>query len=264
MLKLGNIGFTYGINGFKLHDFSLEIRQGDFAALAGPNGAGKSTVMKILAGITGGYTGAATASGTDMKKMDPAVLARIISYVPQSDSLAFDYSVEQIVSMGRRPHTGPLGVMSQNDRTAVDAAMEEFGLYRKRARLYNSLSGGEKRMALIARAVAQDSSVMLMDEPTSSLDIQHQEKLMEKLCGLHAAGRTVLMISHGINLTSEYFDRVILMKDGIIAADGSPADVITSDKLKEIYGIENFVVENNPLTGRPNIFLIPGRKSNIK
>jgi iron complex transport system ATP-binding protein len=253
-----DIGFSYGRSGFSLKSISLSIDNGEVVSLLGPNGAGKTTLIKIFSGLVSGYTGSVMLGQKELKNYGNAGLARLISYIPQADSYTFDFTVGQIVAMGRRPYMNETGILSKHDMDRVKDALDSFGIYEKRDAVYNNLSGGEKRMVLIARAIAQEAEMLLMDEPMTFLDLHHQAALMETIMGLNSAGKTIFMISHGINLASEYVKRVVLMKDGAIRADGTPGNVITQENMKNIFSMENFYIESNKLSKRPNVFIVPG------
>ncbi len=256
LLEAKNINFTYGRGGFSLKSVNLSVNKGEVVSLLGPNGAGKTTLIKILASILGGFTGSVSVNSSPVGSYKGTELAKLISYIPQVDSYTFDYTVEELVSMGRRPYINEMGLLSQGDREAVKSVLDSFDLYGKRGEVYNNLSGGEKRMVLIARAIAQEAQLLLMDEPMTYLDMHHQSALMEKIMELNGQGKTILLISHGINLAAEYVKRVVFMKDGSIAADGPPDKVINEAKIREIYGLENFYIEKNRVSGRPNLFLM--------
>ena len=227
----------------------------------GPNGAGKTTLIKILAGLINGYAGRVTLGSRDIRSYNAKDFARRVSYIPQGESYVFDFMLYDIVAMGRRPYINEAGMLKKADRDAVDAALEGFrACIDKKSRKYGSLSGGEKRMALIARAMAAGGGLLLMDEPTAYLDLQHGSELMERLSGLHRAGRTILMISHDMNLASEYINRMIFVKEGVIVFDGPAREALNRERIIQLYGIENFVIQKNAGTGRSNIFLVPGQK----
>jgi iron complex transport system ATP-binding protein len=260
MISVRDLNFKYMENGFSLKNISIDILKGDFIAFVGPNGAGKSTFVRILAGIINNYSGDAIVAGKNLRQYKSIEFAKKVSYIPQTDSHVFNFTVYDIVAMGRRPYTGSMGLLKKTDREAIDAALNDYGLYEKKDKFFNQLSGGERRTALIAKAIAQESDILLMDEPTTYLDIHHQIFLMEKLLGLKdKSGKTIFFISHNINLASEYAGRVIFIKDGTIVKDGKPKEVITSENIEKIYGINNFTVEANKKTGAPNLFVVPGK-----
>jgi iron complex transport system ATP-binding protein len=258
VLEARNIGYSYGDKAFSLKGVSLSLEAGGSAALIGPNGAGKTTLVKILAGLTRGYSGDVFLEGKKIGAYSDTKRASIVSYIPQIDNMAFEFSVQEIVSMGRRPYINETGTLNKADREKVSEAINYFGLESKMHSSYNALSGGEKRMVLIARAFAQEAKLLIMDEPLTYLDVKNQSELMEHVSNLNKTGHTILMISHGINLASEYVKRVILMKDGMVEADGTPAEVIEEGVIRRVYGLENFYIENNKKTGKPNLFMVPG------
>jgi iron complex transport system ATP-binding protein len=258
MIAAENINFKYPENGgFKLKDVNLSLEPGSFAALIGPNGAGKTTLIKIMAGLIGGYGGRVILDSKDIRNYSARIFAGKVSYIPQGDGGIFDFSLFDIVAMGRRPYINEAGMLKKTDTEAIDAALDAFGLFPKKHRKYGSLSGGERRMALIARAMAQEADILLMDEPTTYLDMQHGSELMEKLLQLNGAGRTVLMISHDLNLAAEFIRRVVFIKEGGIVFDGPAGEGVREDRIKELYGIENFTIQENRKTGKKNVFLMP-------
>lgn len=261
ILEAKNICYSYGAGDFGLKNVSFIMKEGESAALIGPNGAGKTTLVKILAGLTRGYSGDVILADKKISEYSNTQRASLISYIPQIDNMTFEFSVEDIVSMGRRPFINETGVLKKTDRDRVTQAIGYFGLETKRTNSYNSLSGGEKRMVLIARAFAQEAKLLIMDEPLTYLDVKNQSELMEHVHKLNQTGHTILMISHGINLAAEYVQRVILMKDGRVEADGSPHEVIEDSVIRRVYGLENFYIENNKMTGKPNLFMVPGSQN---
>jgi iron complex transport system ATP-binding protein len=263
-LTAKNICYSYGAGQFSVKNINFSLMQGETLAMIGPNGAGKSTLMRILSGLLKGYAGEVSILGNDVKKMDGMAMARLVSYIAQSSEQAFNFTVEEIVAMGRRPYITPGGGLKPGDIEAVKSAIESIGIYEKRSAKYSALSGGEKRMVLIARAIAQDTPAVFMDEPMTFLDIQHQSMLMEAITGMNRSGKSVLLISHGINLASEYASRVAIMKDGSIMATGTAKECINPENIRLIYGFDNFDIADNPRTGRPNIFMAPENKEETK
>ena len=259
VLEAKNINYSYEDKGFSLKGVTLSLEQGESAALIGPNGAGKTTLVKILAGLNSGYRGEVLLEGKKIAEYSAAKRASLISYIPQIDNMTFEFTVDDIVSMGRRPYINETGTLRKLDKEKVTEAVCYFGLEAKRTHSYNALSGGEKRMVLIARAFAQEAKLLIMDEPLTYLDVKNQSELMEHVHALNSTGHTILMISHGINLAAEYVKRVILMKDGAVEADGTPEAVIEEKTIKRVYGLENFYIENNKKTGKPNLFMVPGK-----
>lgn len=252
-IEIKNLKFEYGGNGFAINGFSLSVERNSVTALAGPNGAGKTTLMKIIAGILENYGGSVAVNGADLKKMGADSRGRLISYVPQVDSYLFDYPVFDMVAMGRRPYTGSFGTLSAADTRVVEEQLRDSGLWEKRNKNFSKLSGGEKRMALIARALAQEAPLLLLDEPTTYLDLKHTVDFMKKIEELKKKGKTVIFISHSLNLASEAADRVVVMKNGALAKDGPPAEVITAPVLESIYGTGCIEITAGD-TGKPKVY----------
>ncbi len=263
-LSAKGIKYSYGAGHFSIKNVDLELIHGETLAMIGPNGAGKSTLMKIFSGLIKGYSGVVTAAGQDIKKTPEGGLARLISYIPQSSEHVFNFTVEEIVAMGRRPYITPGGRLKAADIEAIKSALDGIGIYAKRSAKYPELSGGEKRMVLIARAIAQDTPAVFMDEPMTYLDIQHQSMLMEAVMKMNRAGKSVLLISHGINTASEYASRVAVIRGGEIKFIGTAKECINYDNIREAYGFDNFDIADNPRTGRPNIFIGPRQYGGIK
>jgi iron complex transport system ATP-binding protein len=259
VIKAEKVSYAYPENGgFRLNNITLNVAPGSFTSLAGPNGAGKTTLIKILAGLIRGYEGTVTLDGKNIQGISAGGFAREVSYIPQTENYVFEFNVYDIVAMGRRPYLGPAGVMKAKDRDAVDEALAAFELTAKRRRKFGSLSGGERRMALIARAMAQEADYLLMDEPTTFLDLAHGHALMEKLAELNMAGRTIFMISHDMNLASEYVKNVVYMKSGRVVYHGTSAGAMEARLVRKVFGIGAFTVQKNPKTGKKHIFLMPG------
>jgi len=181
ILEAKNICYSYENGNFSLKNVSLLLQAGESVALIGPNGAGKTTLVKILAGLSNGYDGEVLIAGKQITEYSNIQRATMISYIPQVENMPFDFSVEDIVNMGRRPYIKETGIMKQKDRDKVTESLCYFGLENKRFYGYNSLSGGEKRMVLIARAFAQEAKLLIMDEPLTFLDVKNQSELMEHI-----------------------------------------------------------------------------------
>jgi len=258
MLEIKNLEFSYPQgNGFRMNKINFRVKRGEMVSIAGPNGAGKTTLVKVMSGLIDNYSGDVLVNGKDIKSLKPVERAKLIAYIPQSESYIFDFTVHGLVSMGRRPYTGPAGMLSRKDRDIIDSAIEETGLAGKKDRKFSTLSGGEKRAVLIARAVAQQADAVIMDEPSAYLDMGRQSSLMEWVRALNNRSKAVVFVTHSVNLASEYINRIVFMKNGGIISSGTPEEVITEKNLKDIYGIKNIEVRKNEKTGRPNVFLVP-------
>jgi len=233
------LAFRYGGDGDDaLAGVNLQTHVGELVCILGPNGSGKTTLLKCLLGLLRPDRGSVTLDGRPLGRYGAMDLARKVSYVPQAVSPAVAFTVEQIIMMGRTPHMGRLGLPGDLDRRVVAAAMEMTDVTRFARRDLDSLSGGERQTVMITRALAQQPRVMLLDEPTSSLDVKHQlgiYSLMAKLA--HDWDMAVVCVSHDVNLAGRFADRLVFLKDAAVAAAGIPADVITADTLRTVYDV---------------------------
>ena len=252
MLKFEDVVAAYGERNV-LQGFSATICQGEFVGLIGPNGTGKSTLLKCLSGLLPLKSGEIVLEAKNNRDYSQRERAQMVAVVPQSFDIDYDFTVEDIVLMGRNPYLSYKVKESQNDYDIVTEAMRMTKTLSFRKRYYKNLSGGEKQRVIIARAIAQDTDIVFLDEPTSALDIHHQIEVMELIRDLNLKKSvTVVAVLHDINLASRYCNRLILMKDGQVVTDGTPKDVITEDNLKKVYEMKMFVQENK-LFGKPEI-----------
>ncbi len=218
---------------------SLTLNEGEITCLIGPNGCGKSTLLKALAGLLSPTEGQVLLDNKTLSNWSPKALARRLTLLPQSPVAPDDISVHQLVSYGRFAHQGLFGRMSQQDIDAVDNALNQTGMQPLKHRIFNTLSGGERQRGWIALALAQQSDILLLDEPTTYLDIGHQLEALDLLSRLNQQqGLTVIMVLHDINQASQYGDRILTMKQGRIIADGTPLEVITPKLMQQVFGID--------------------------
>jgi iron complex transport system ATP-binding protein len=238
ILQVRGLRFAYGDGPQVLGGVDLTAAQGELLCILGPNGSGKSTFLKCVLGLLDPTAGKIELAGKSRRRYRAIQLARIISYVPQTARAAFSFTVEQVVMMGRTPHMGHLGLAGELDKRVVAAAMEMTGVTALAARPLESLSGGEQQTVMITRALAQQPRLMLLDEPTSHLDVRHQldiYALMAKLA--HDWGMAVMCVSHDVNMAGRFADRLALLSGGCLAAYGSPHQVIQADVLSGVYGV---------------------------
>lgn len=219
-----------------LHSVSLNIPQGKFTALIGPNGCGKTTLLKACAGILKPDSGIVCASGKDVQKLHPRDLAKILSYMPQSRPIP-EMTVSQLAAHGRYAHLKWGRSLSEDDRAIIRAAMETTDTLSLCDKRMDRISGGERQRAYIAMMLAQQTPVMLLDEPTTYLDPKACLDMMDMLKNLSAKGRTVLAVLHDISLALEYCDHIVLMDKGCIAASGAPETIVSSGLIEKIFGI---------------------------
>jgi len=241
-----------------LRDLTLELRPGETTVVVGPNGAGKSTLMAVLAGERAPSLGAVAFAGRPIGAWSPADLARRRAVLPQSSSLQFHFTVEEVVGLGRNPFHGTADAVS--DHSAVHAAMVEAAVADLRDRLVPTLSGGESQRVHLARCLAQlggpmddrGPKALLLDEPTANLDPAHQHRLMSTARRFAGGGGLVLAIVHDLNLAAQYSDQIIMLRDGRIRYAGPPAAALTAERLAEVFDIDTRVVRH-PVHGRPLI-----------
>jgi iron complex transport system ATP-binding protein len=226
-----------------LRDVGLVLRAGDCAALLGANGAGKTTLLRTLLGFVRPHHGEVRLDGRRLAALGRREIARRIAYVPQAHAPTFPYTVREIVSMARAPSAGWGVKLKGEDEAAVSDALARLGLSAFAERSYAGLSGGERQAVLIARALAQGAQILLMDEPTASLDLGQQARLMQLLGGLAGEGRAILMSTHQPELALRWFNRAILLHDGEVLGDGPPREVLTPGTLSQLYAVQVRLVE---------------------
>ncbi|MCB2203877.1 ABC transporter ATP-binding protein [bacterium] len=253
LLRLQQCSFAYEKLAV-LEDIDCSVEPGEFLGIVGPNGAGKTTVLRLLSGQYPPRAGSATANGVSIHAMPPRERARMMSVVPQTEAVMFPWTVFSLVMLGRHPHTKSFGFEDARDHEAVQAAMEMVGVSHLASREATSLSGGELHRVLIARALAQDTPVIFLDEPNAHLDIRHQVQLFALLSRLHAEqGRSIVIITHDLNLAAMYCDRLLLVDNGKIAAHGNPAEVLRSDLIARHFGVDVLIEDSSP----PHVRLLP-------
>ncbi len=242
-----------GTEVLRLVDLSLP--PGEMAGLLGPNGSGKSTLLRVLSGLLAPKSGSVTLAGSDLHSHTARQRARLIGLVPQYAHIPFAFSVTDVVAMGRNPYLRLLQSPGADDQAAIAAALERTDCLHLRERLVTELSGGELQRVIIARALAQEPRVLLLDEPTAHLDLNHQLDIANMLRQLNREqGLTVLWVSHDLNLAAEFCERLVMLKDGKVLADGTPDEVITPQWLADIYGLK-LPVASNPGSGRPQVII---------
>jgi iron complex transport system ATP-binding protein len=251
-IEVKDLIFGYG-GETVLDGISLTIGQGDFIGIIGPNGSGKSTFLKNLAAILTPAAGEIIIDGKALPRWRRRELARRLALVGQGAAAGFNFTVEEMVAMGRYPHVQRFGSFKPTDHRAVERAMHLTGCYHLRERGIFSLSGGERQRVLLARALAQETPCLLLDEPTSFLDLGYQVELLELLRSLNQRERiTVVMVMHDLNLASRYCRKLFLLYGGRIHACGDPEEVLTREHILEVYRTE-VLIEPHPLDGKPQV-----------
>ena len=235
-----------------LNSVSMSAPSGNFYAVLGPNGSGKSTLMKGLLGIAKADQGRVLIAERNVSNWDRKALARVIGVVSQSETVSFPITVREMVGMGRYPHLGPLEGEGSKDKVAVHEALEVCDVTHLVNRDLSTLSGGELQRVRIARALAQEPMALILDEPTSSLDIKHAMEILELLKQSVASGLTVILTTHGLDLAARFSDRMLLLSEGQVAAEGTPDEVVNEETLADVYGWP-VKVEWEPTTGSPRV-----------
>jgi iron complex transport system ATP-binding protein len=219
-----------------LDGVSLEVPEGATTAVLGPNGSGKSTLLRVLLGTLRPSAGIASFRGRPVPEWPRTGMAREVGVVPQGEETAFPTSVRETVAMGRYPYLGAFRREGPADRRAVEEAMRRCDVLQMAARPLDTLSGGERQRVRVSRALAQEPAALALDEPTAARDVAHEMAIFELLRDLGRAGTTVLLVTHNLNLAARYADRLVLLNRGRIAAQGTPAEVLTRDVVEAVYG----------------------------
>lgn len=261
MLKVDQIQVGYGTKTV-LHGVSLTLQSGELLALIGPNGSGKSTLLRAISGVLPLQAGSVKINEKEVTRMSDQERARQIAVVPQARNLPPAFTGREVVALGRTPYLNWLGQISAVDEERIQEAMRQTDTLEFADRMINDLSGGEQQRLLLARALVQQTPLLLLDEPTTHLDLQFQYGLMQRIHHLahppkeNGPARAVLVALHDLNLASEYADRVALLVKGEIVHIGTPAEVLQPEILSEIYNVPLTLVRD-PVSGRTA--LIPGK-----
>ncbi len=250
MLKIENLTVAYNQREI-LHRVSLRVDKGEIVTLIGPNGAGKSTLIRAVSGVVPIESGEVAIDGTNLGQLSTVERARRLAVVPQARNLPPAFTVYESVLLGRTPYLGWFGRAAPEDHARIRSALERTQLLPLAERRVGELSGGEQQRVLLARALAQDTPVMLLDEPITHLDLQHRERLIRLIRDLATQrGLAVLMVLHDLNEAAMYADRIALLVEGRIEAVGTPSEVLTEANLTRIYDIPVRVIQH-PDYGSP-------------
>lgn len=244
-LKICNLQFSYDERVI-LKDINLEFERGKFYSIIGPNGSGKSTLVKNILGILKKDTGTLTIDGKEFNTYSNQEISKILSYVPQNITTDFDFTIEEMVSMGRFPYLKRFENLRSEDKLMVDEALRITKLLELKDKKITKVSGGELQRASVARCIAQDTDFIILDEPVNHLDISHQVEIMKSLSNM-TPQKTIITVMHDLNLASLFSDEIILMDEGVVKAFDEPEKVINNETLKEIYDLNfiSLVDENN-------------------
>ncbi len=250
-LDLDAVEFGYGREAV-IHGVSLAVERGEFLGLIGPNGSGKSSLLRLMSGTAHAWAGRVLVDGRPVESYRRRELSRLLAVVPQETAINFPFSVTEVVLFGRTPHLGGFGFEGDDDLEAARRVMERAGVTHLAGRAITELSGGERQRVILARALAQEPSVLLLDEPSAFLDLRHQVEIYDLLADLRREGLTIVTVSHDLNLAALYCDRVVLLQQGRVAREGKPAEVMNYSTLTEVYGTEVYVSMND-ITGTLNV-----------
>ena len=252
LIEILNLWAGYG-KEMVLKGLNLRINQGDFVGLIGPNGSGKSTLMHCLTGLISPARGSIQLDARSLSSYSRRALAREFAVVEAEEKHTFQFSVAELVEMGRFPYLKRFQAFTEADREAVDRALEATQLIGFENRTLNQLSSGERQRVILARALAQETRMLFLDEPTSHLDVKHQMESFQLLHRLNEEhGQTIICISHDINLALQFCPRLILLKEGSIVADGMAGKMDLKGHLNSTFG-EDFILQRHPQSGRPYI-----------
>jgi len=261
MIEVNSISFRYH-EDWVLQNISFRVEKGEFVGVIGPNGSGKTTLLKILYRLLAPQKGEILFELIPLKKMDQTDIAKRVAVVAQETHLLFPFTVLETVLMGRSPYLKNLVFESEKDLEIAKKAMEWTKILPFSERPLDELSGGERKRVFIARALAQEPEVILLDEPTANLDIHHQIDFLDLIVALNRErGLTIVMASHDMNMASEFCDRLILLQGGRIYQMGTPEEVITRENIENVYGCEVWI-DQHPISGMPRISLM--KKGGIK
>ena len=234
MIRASAVGFAYDGRSV-VEDVDLVIHAGEFVGIAGPNGAGKSTLLQLVSGYLHPLRGTVALRGDDMRRLARRHIARSIAVVAQRSDVAFSFSVTEMVLMGRQPYAGLAAFDTAEDLRIAAESLDAVGAAHLAAKPFDQLSGGEQQLVLIARALAQQSAILILDEPTTYLDLKHQWDLLRLLADLNRRGTTILVTLHDLNLAARACSRIVLMKAGRVVADGPSGAVLNEEQLRQVY-----------------------------
>jgi iron complex transport system ATP-binding protein len=261
-VKLEARDLDFGYRGHRVgHGVSLSVEAGQVLCLLGPNGSGKTTLFKTLLGLLPAQGGQVVLDGVDLAALPRGEVARQVSYVPQAHAAFFPFTVREVVLMGRTAHMKVFSSPSRKDRDIAQAALERLRLAALADSVYTRISGGERQLTLIARALAQNARIIVMDEPTANLDFGNQARVMDHVRALAGSGIGVLLSTHDPDQAFLCADQVAMLRAGRVAWSGSPVQAITTESLRDIYGVEVAVVRVMLPGGEERSVCIPMRHS---
>ena len=256
LFKLNNVSSGYGTK-VVLKSLSFEIREGEFFGIIGPNGSGKTTLLKTMTHVLNPVSGTVLFRGTDIPQIDSRTLARDIAFVPQETLSAFSFNVMEIVLMGRYPHISRFEMETKRDYNIAKNALKTVTCLHLASEDLDEISAGERQRVMIAKALAQEPNVLMLDEPTSRLDIGHQIEIFDIIKRLNRErGITVIAVLHDLNLAADYCDRLLLLDSGSVFKIGSVDEILTYQNIEQVYKTV-VLVKDSPATKKPHVILVP-------
>jgi iron complex transport system ATP-binding protein len=260
MTALETAGLSLGFDGHRvIDDLDLRIAEGRITAIVGPNACGKSTLLRGLARLLRPEAGTVLLDGTDIHTLPTREVATRLGVLPQQPVAPDGITVGDLVARGRHPHQGWLRQWSEADERAVTAALAATGLTALHRRAVDELSGGQRQRVWIALVLAQDTDLLLLDEPTTFLDLAHQVEVLDLLVDLHAEGRTVVAVLHDLTMACRYADELVAMRDGRVVAQGPPGEIVDAVLVEQVFGLRARVI-TDPTTGTPLVLPEPRRR----
>lgn len=236
-IEVNKLSFAYGEHQV-LHQLSFSVKEGEFLSILGSNGVGKSTLFRCMLGLLPEYKGEIRIAGQDIRGLSAKKMAKLVAYIPQLSAPAFNFSVEDIVLMGTTSGLGTFGTPKAAELERVDWALDKLGIGHMRKRCFHQISGGERQLAIIARALVQDAKILMLDEPTASLDFGNQIRILSQARALAQEGYTIVQTTHNPEHSYMFSDRVLALNKGRLLAQGRPKDIITKELIGQLYGIE--------------------------
>lgn len=237
-IKVRSLSYAYTKGVPVLRDVNFDIESGHFVCLLGPNGVGKSTLFKCMLGLMAGFEGNIQIDGTDIQTLTPKQLARKVAYIPQSTAPAFNYSVADVVLMGTTSLVTGFSAPGKKEMAYVERALEQLNIGYLRDRMFLNISGGERQLVLIARALAQQARILFMDEPTANLDYGNQVRVLGQVRQLSREGYTVIQSTHNPDQAFLYADDVLAIMDGQVEAFGPPNEILTAELIQRLYRVD--------------------------
>jgi len=260
LLEIDNLYGGYG-GADIVKGISCSADSGEILCLVGPNGCGKTTLFRLILGFLSATKGNIKIDGIEMKELTASKLSKLVAYIPQQHTPVFAYTVLEVVIMGRASHFSTFGSPNKIDREKAYESLEKLNILHLANEKYTALSGGQRQMVLIARAICQAAKIFIMDEPAANLDYANQQLLMDVVSNLAKKGFCVIMSTHSPEHPASIGDKVLLMKNGSVGAFGKSADVITSENLQSVYDIEMDVVKVNDRYNNSRIICIPVKQN---